>query len=290
MHNINIKISYDDLIAIYLKQKITQGYEPYVSLSEFNDFLKFTIQYDVFDEDFLNKTKIIGTSNCDVETKTLTDFIIPTYSFSDENYLYNTKLSNNYIILIEEIINEYLSKLSKRKIKENFTEQEINYASDISSVLTLFIWKQYVLNNIEQQKWPIQCNDIYDYLLKQDLAKIINVPSIKDELLAFYDDSVLRVATLLKENSGFEAVKTRKSYLASANCDFITNGYNDLFALVDGKTFGINAKHEIFYNMPKKNKKIYNDDKIKKIFITKEGIRSPETLQFTKTMKTLKNK
>ena len=63
------------------------------------------------------------------------------------------------------------------------------------------IWKSYIEENIKQNRWPGQCRDIDKYLLEIDLAEIIELKSIKKELLDMYETVSKRIAILFKEDN-----------------------------------------------------------------------------------------
>ena len=87
----------------------------------------------------------------------------------------------------------------------------------------------YIHKYVELKRWPIQCIDINDYLFNVDLAKIIRIPSIKDDVLSFYKNASKMISVMIEDDSSLEIKNSDNIYLPYANYEYIFRGYNELF-------------------------------------------------------------
>ena len=120
---------------------------------------------------------------------------------------------------IRSIIGEWLSDYPKRTIDENIEVDSffLIMGKYLTAEIISIIWKSYIEENIKQNRWPGQCRDIDKYLLEIDLAEIIELKSIKKELLDMYETVSKRIAILFKEDNKLKISSSKGSYLAHSN-------------------------------------------------------------------------
>lgn len=274
MVNSEHKLTVDDLIVEYMMYKVENGYEPSFTTGEFINFLLYfeskmavyDTLYDgekLFNRFFERKNEkdwsiIVNWNTLEKEKKPHMDMI---YSSKDTSYLIkaNYRLSNNdksiintYFMdngmgrfehfkgetfKIRNIIGEWLSNYPKRKIDENIEVDSIYSVMGkyLTAEIIDIIWKAYIEENIQKGRWPSQCRDINKYLLEMDLAEIIELKSIKKELLDMYETISMRIAILFKEDSKLKISSSKGSYLAHSNYKLLINGFEDLFKMAFGQ-------------------------------------------------------
>lgn len=262
MLNREHKLTVDDLIVEYMIYKVKNGYDPEFTATEFIDFLKFfekRIPVDdvIYDGEKLfkrflersieshwhntidyHKNETIPTPHMDIE-----------YSEKDKDYIMkaNYRLSdfdksviNTYFMdrgmskfddfdgtakKIRTLIAEYLSDKPKRKLEDSeLDEGEIMYGKYIAVEIITQIWESYVDALIGYHKWPEQCKDIDKYLFETDLATIINLPSIKEELINLYKVLSKRIALMYNKDRNLKVSSSHVSYLEGANYDLLIQG------------------------------------------------------------------
>ena len=250
MNKIDLKITVDDLVFEYLMYKVKNGYDPYFSLEEIVMFLdSFEFESDLpiemidfFDENSFKKyfenQKVNGVAKLGNLVLGEDDIVRPTYKFSD----FDKSLLNTYFMdkkvkeELDFVIGNFLFLCFKRSlvIPKNLEPECVAVGNLVAADMVNGIWKSYVENNIRNRKWPRQCSDIEKYLLETDLASIIEVESIKKELLEFYKDASLRVAALYSEDKDLQISSFTNKYLANANYRALIGGYEELVGIAYG--------------------------------------------------------
>lgn len=265
MVNLEHKLTVDDLIVEYMMYKVKNGYEPKFSSSEFINFLYFfEIENRMKVEDSLYKNEELfqrfferkaesdwSTVNGITQKKEIKPHMEIEYSEKDNDYIIsaNNKLSdfdksiiNTYFISekqvskIRNIINEYLSDQPKRKIDETteIEEKDLMIGKYLSAEIITQIWLSHISKQIEYQMWPKQCTDINKYLFDVDLAEIIGIKSIKEELIKLYNVLSRRIAILYKQDKHMKVSSFSNSYLARANYELLIQGYEDIIKTTFG--------------------------------------------------------
>ena len=216
MKNKRLSVTVDDLIVEYMILKVQTGYKSSYTIDEFKLFLDYFSQfvdvYDIisdfdilFDRFFERKksdwmiTSGIYHSNMNQiympHIEKQADMLVATNKLSDYdqsilNIRYMSKQEQDYI---RNIIIDFLNKYCKVNMiitKDSFaTTEEKNISDVIASLFVNSIWNEYIKRKIINHEWPSQCTDINEYLLNMDLAKIIHLPSIKESLISFYNES-----------------------------------------------------------------------------------------------------
>ena len=96
------------------------------------------------------------------------------------------------------------------------------------------IWYSYIDKEIELHHWPRQCRDINKYLFDIDLAEIIGVKSIKNELIDLYNTFSKRIAIMYHQDRNLRISSKYSSYLARANYELLIDGYEKIVDRVFG--------------------------------------------------------
>lgn len=263
MVNLEHKLTVDDLIIEYMMYKVKNGYEPKFTTSEFISFLYFfEIKMKVEDSLYENEKLFKRFFERKVENDwSTTDFITGKkdikshmemeYSEKDKDFVisanyklgdYDRSVINTYfmnkakVTEIRNIIDEFLSNQSKRKIDESIgiEEKDLMIGKYFSAEIITQIWLSHISKQIEYQMWPKQCTDINKYLFDIELAEIIGVKSIKNELIELYNVLSKRIAILYKQDENLKVTSYQSSYLAYANYELLIQGHEDIIKTTFG--------------------------------------------------------
>ena len=253
MINKEYRLTIDDLIVEYMILKVKLGYEPSYTIDEFMNFIlyfeKYKKIYDViYDGDkvfdrfferkkddwsfndlslYFSKKKYVPHMICDND-RIIAMNELSSYDYSLLNIYF---MSSNEQIIIRDLIVRYLKQYLKRDIDTsiNISDRNIELGECIAAKFICSLWREYVYKYVELKRWPIQCIDINDYLFNVDLAKIIKIPSIKDDVLSFYRDVSKMIGVMIENDSSLEIKNSDNIYLPYANYEYIFREYNDLF-------------------------------------------------------------
>lgn len=259
MVNLEHKLTVDDLIVEYMMYKTNNGYEPSFSTSEFINFLyffesKMKVEDALYENEKLFKRFFERKNESDwsneshmnmIEDEISNDYIIQAnYRLGD----YDRSVINTYfmdggmgeytdfkgqVFEIRKIIEEYLADVSKRKIDNiiDIDENDLLMGKYVAAQIIQNIWESHIDKLIENQEWPRQCKDINKYLLETDLSTIINLKSIKKELLELYNAISKRIAIMYHQDRNLQISSFGGSYLAMANYKLLIEGYENLFSI-----------------------------------------------------------
>ncbi len=264
MVNLEHRLTVDDLIVEYMIYKVNNGYEPQFSTHEFMNFLyfftsKMPVEDALYENQKLFRRFFERKAESDWDNISHMDMI---YSEKDNDYIikanyklsdYDKSVINTYfmdngmgkyedfkgtVAQIRGVIKKYLSYQPKRKIDETLDVDDISLfiGKCITAEVVKNIWLSHISKQIEDHKWPEQCQDIDKYLLKMDLAKIIKLKSIKKELLDFYSVISKRIAILYQQDKNLKISNCGGSYLARANYKLLSDGYQKTFGIAFGKS------------------------------------------------------
>lgn len=263
MVNLEHKLTVDDLIVEYMMYKTNNGYEPSFSTSEFINFLyffesKMKVEDALYENEKLFKRFFERKNESDwsneshmnmIEDEISNDYIIQAnYRLGD----YDRSVINTYfmdggmgeytdfkgqVFEIRKIIEEYLADVPKRKIDNiiDIDENDLLMGKYVAAQIIQNIWESHIDKLIENQEWPRQCKDINKYLLETDLSTIINLKSIKKELLELYNAISKRIAIMYHQDRNLQISSFGGSYLAMANYKLLIKGYENLFSIAFGK-------------------------------------------------------
>ncbi len=250
MVNLEYNLTVDDLIQEYMIYKVNNGYEPQFSMSEFISFLYFFTSKMPVEDLLFEKEKLFRRF---FERKAESDWLphVPhmdmIYSEDDGDYIIKANYHLGYpdkkvrderfTKIIDGIIGEYLSEYPKRKIDETIDIDDNFLMTGKYTTVEIVrdIWNSYISEQIKHHKWPEQCKDIDKYLFEMDLAEIIELKSIKKELLDFYEVISRRIAILYKQDKNLIiSSNDLNGYLALANYELLASGYQKTF----GRAFG----------------------------------------------------
>lgn len=263
MVNLEHKLTVDDLIVEYMMYKTNNGYNPSFTTSEFVDFLHFFESKMQVDDAIYENVKLF---NRFFERKNENDWFNKPHmnmieDESSEEYFVqaNYKLSNydrsaintyfmdngmskyddfkGQAFKIRKVIKEYLANMSKRKIDEtiDIDKDDLIVGKYTTAQIIQNIWESHTDKLIESQKWPRQCKDINKYLLETDISPIINLKSIKNELLELYNVISKRIAIMYHQDKNLQISSSDGSYLAMANYKLLIQGYEKLFSIAFSK-------------------------------------------------------
>lgn len=318
MVNLEHKLTVDDLIIEYLMAKVNGGYETSFTESEFMTFIYYfeesmpieDVIYDakeLFKRFFERKGKSDWSRTISYHTneRVVLPHIDMRSSENDDETLFkaNYKLSdydksviNTYFMnkkdveKIRDIINQFLSTQNKRKINisQSVTEEESYIGKCVAAEIITNIWNSYVENLIKCHQWPSQCKNIDTYLFTIDLAPIIGLPSIKNELLEFYRETSRRIAIMFHEDKNLKISLYSNGYLAHANYKLLTKGYEKLFSIAFGpykSSLDIDLSTQTFkesHSLPG----FYEYDEDPDVATTKTNLDNPKIKEFVKVLDT----
>lgn len=265
MFNLKHKLTINDLVIIYLAEKLKGGGYNFLDEEEFSDFIhffneqkntKFSFEdYNKFIQKVIDK-KMDRDWKCGTHIYIDQDNIVrANYHFSnfDENTSAIGFMNKDDKKIILKIIREYISKLPKREIKEQFAIEpemlEIGFL--YSALMVNGIWSYYRDKYVKNQLWPKQCSDIERYLLEQDFALLIDLPSIRKDLMSFYKTFAYRMATLIQLEKKVEFSSSKNNLLAYSNYMYCTNGFDILM------NYLIDKRIDIYVNLYNNLREIY---------------------------------
>lgn len=273
MVNRENKLTVDDLIVEYMIYKVKNGYEPSFFTSEFITFLYYfedkmkveDVLYDnneLFQRFFERKAKIDWSTlkNWDTEERIVVPHMDMEYRRENIDYLisanyrlsdYDKSIINTYLMdngmgkfddfkgktrEIRKIIGEFLKDEPKRKIDESIEldDNDLMIGKYVTAQIVQNIWYSYIDKEIELHHWPRQCRDINKYLFDIDLAEIIGVKSIKNELIDLYNTFSRRIAIMYHQDRNLRISSKYSSYLARANYELLIEGYEEIVDRVFG--------------------------------------------------------
>ena len=270
------RINAQDLIIVYLSSKLKKGYCPYFGRQELNNFLTYfgsrksiyglNMNYEDLINSTINKhTKRTIDNNAHIELDEY-NILKPNYAFSNYDVKATEINSLNDIERneIDKLIDDFLIPYPKRKIiVPNTIEKENKESASIfSALLVEFIWNCYTEKYINRGLWPKQCTDIDKYLIKNDVAYLLEIPSIREEIILFYNSFARRLSGLIQREENLKVSSNSKKLLAYSNYLCLTKGYESLFKNTAGKYFELGIEDN---NNEIDNSSIVNTEKAKKL-------------------------
>lgn len=331
MINLKYDLTVDDLIVEYMMYKVKNGYEPNFLTSEFIDFLHFfeskmQVQDSLYDGEKLFKRFFERkaehdwsiTKNYDTGEKDIIPHMDMEYSEKDNDYIIkaNHKLSdfdksiiNTYFMdngmgkyddfkgtvsKIRSIIGEYLSNKPKRSFDESIKidEKDLRIGKYLSAEIITQIWLSHIDKQIKSGKWPKQCRDINKYLFEYDLADIIGVSSIKNELIELYKVMSKRIAILYHQDKNLKVSSLARSYLEEANYKLLIQGYEKLIGTAFGpykKSMGFDLEFLTFRELHEIDGVYFEDDE-PDYKLTKNTIGNDKAKELVKNIEKLEQK
>ena len=324
MVNLEHKLTVDDLIVEYMMYKVKNGYEPSFLTSEFISFLYFfESKMPVVDSIYENDKLFIRfferkaesdwsrTVNWITKEKEIVPHMDMVYSEKDNDYLIraNYKLSdfdrsviNTYFMPggqwgegktkeIRNIIGEYLSNQQKRQLDESveIDNNDLIIGQYVSAEIVVNIWESYIKKMIENHRWPRQCSDINKYLFQTDLAEIIGVESIKNNLIELFNEFSKRIAILYHQDKKLRISTHTNVYLARANYDLLIQGYERIMGTTFGqsnKSFNVDLSNSTFTESHELDG-IYNWDEDPDVSVTTNKIGNDNVKKLVRSLKKL---
>ena len=324
MVNLEHKLTVDDLIVEYMMYKVKNGYEPSFLTSEFISFLyffesKMPVVDSIYENDKLftrfferkAESDWSRTVNWITKEKEIVPHMDMVYSEKDNDYLIraNYKLSdfdrsviNTYFMPggqwgegkpkeIRNIIGEYLSNQQKRQLDESveIDNNDLIIGQYVSAEIVVNIWESYIKKMIENHKWPRQCSDINKYLFQTDLAEIIGVESIKNNLIELFNEFSKRIAILYHQDKKLRISTHTNVYLARANYDLLIQGYERIMGTTFGqsnKSFNVDLSNSTFTESHELDG-IYNWDEDPDVSVTTNKIGNDNVKKLVRSLKKL---
>ncbi|MDE5539066.1 MAG: hypothetical protein K2J20_01095 [Bacilli bacterium] len=246
-------ISCADLIKEYIAHKTLAGYEPSCTKDEIRRYLEYinvtlldnALQQDpsVMVEQFLNKDEkkqrvvLFGTKNKEVPVIEVQSggLIVPTYALR-----YTSSGANGVGRFIDYFLKSYCKKRTLDDKSEEADERIANFGHNVSATMLLKIWNAITRKYILDDRWPMQCRDIKRYLLDIDLANIIDLPPLRDDLIKLYFTVANRVMSLAQDDEKF--LMSHGSYqpvLNRANFDLAMAGFDNYVTWLDEFTVSL---------------------------------------------------
>ncbi len=250
------KLNSDDLILFYLAMKLKNELNNIITEEELVNFLTyfnnkktlfdFNTNYEYLIEHLLLRKKRLWGTNSKLIVNN--NGVSATYSFNTKD-IKETEiacLSDTEISEIKDIINLYLNKFDKRKLNLDIViDDNIKRISDeFSALMCKTIWSNYISLFVSKRKWPIQCQDLNKYLFDMDLAQIIDLPSIKDDLLSFYKEFSKRLGVLMTTNEEIILNNDSNYFLAYSNYLLCINGFDKLLKHTNNKKIKMEIKNK----------------------------------------------
>lgn len=265
MFNLKHKLVIDDLIILYLAEKLKCGCDNSLEEKELSDFLKYFNENKKTKFHFENYQELIQRV---IDKKTASEWmngshiyvnddkvVRANYNFSnlDENMSFIYFMNKDERLATLKIIKNYLSNLPKRHINIQLPlEKDILEIGFLYSALMVdSIWENYMNKYALNGLWPKQCFDIEKYLLENDLASIIDLPSIRENILCFYDEFAIRIATLVELEKKVEISNSKANLLAYSNFMYCTSNFDTLM------NFCTDKRYDMFINLNNNLSDIY---------------------------------
>ena len=322
MVNLEHKLTVDDLIVEYMMYKVKNGYEPSFLTSEFISFLyffesKMSVVDSIYENDKLFTRFFERKAESDwsrtvswiTKEKEIEPHMDMVYSEKDNDYLIraNYKLSdfdksviNTYFMPggqwgkgktkeIRNIISEYLSNQQKRQLDESIEidNNDLIIGQYVSAEIVVNIWESYIKKMIENHRWPRQCSDINKYLFQTDLAEIIGVESIKNNLVELFNEFSKRIAILYHQDKNLRISTHTNIYLARANYDLLIQGYEKIMGTTFGqynKSFNVDLSNSTFTESHELDG-IYNWDEDPDVSVTTNKIDNDNVKKLVRNFK-----
>lgn len=245
----------NNIITEYIVEKVRNGYELSCTSEELMEVLEMATSFvDVNTKNFCDaveryiegnasKRKVWSVRQGDfvynpIVKRTESGLIIPTYDLSRPSQS-----------VMDYALSQYLTEFMKRNCEKRKVDETISidyqttqFSQSAAAALVCDIWSKKIGRLIENGRWPIQCTDIKEFLIDQDLASIIKESPMREDLLNFYFDVANRIALLSVKDYNFRMTNYDNEVLAKANFDFVIDGYS-YYRTVDGRSEAVVVDH-----------------------------------------------
>lgn len=264
------RLTVDELINEFMIYRVRENYEPKFTVTEFMKFLDllktkleigdipdtglelFKRYFERRDEqdkyssyigyiDYTRKNPLRGKK----------EWPKITMEFSKEDNDYVIKAGNHLCIhegsysmhwdkkpveSIKVIMDEFLADKPKRTIDESIpvSEEKLQIGKYIAAKMIKEIWLSDIDREVEWKRWPHQCTDINKYLFEMDLAPIIGLKSIKEDLLELYKSLSKRIAVLYSQDNNLKIETGDNTVLCNQNYRLLIQGYEKLVGYAYG--------------------------------------------------------
>lgn len=242
----------EDLITRYIVEKIRNGYKVESTRLEIINFLKVAskwndgntgtfdflqennvvFNYDAFLDDYFkgnnSKEKVINKKTKKYEyvegvKQTQEGLIVPTYDLKNHSHIYEKNF--NKAREMRMFFDFYMSRCcEKREINTNISiDDDVKFFStSATAALAIEVWENRIKKYIETNHWPSQCTDVNEFVLDTDLASIINLPPMREELINFYNVVSSNIMAVSLGDDNFKMTNFEDEVLAKSNFDLVT--------------------------------------------------------------------
>ncbi len=242
-------MEWSSLITKYIAEKTRQGYEASCTPDEIIDFLDFISYFVTVNNPNVNYEEVLNNYLNGSESKSrewnmrMEEFqyfstveqlesglIVPTYKLTSDvpKYGFFDAEEKAYYEKFNSYLTQYMEKhCSKREIttSESLDNDTIQFGERAAATLLMHIWNDKKSRYQSSGNWPCQCNDIKKYLLDMDLASIIELPPIRDELIEFYFTVSERIMELAQNDFNFRMTNFEEEVLAKSNFNLVMEGF-----------------------------------------------------------------
>lgn len=299
---------YDDLITEYIVEKIRRGYETSCTVEEITDFLDFVSYFITFNDLNFTYNEVIENyiqgkgskkyiwnirrkqhDELPIVKQTTNGLIVPTYNleYSSIRCDANSPLVAKRYEVDKELascLNLFMERnCIKRNIDTSLSTDETTrqFCYNASAALILKIWNTKMKKYVDDGKWPSQCVDIKEFIIDTDLASIIKLPSMREDLINFYFIVSERMMHIAENDFDFRITNFEKEVLAKANFDFIMDGFDYIHtADSNSEAISIDREQNAIHNIIDR----YNG------IVTTTKLNDPKILKLVKTINGLKKK
>lgn len=233
--------SLEELLKEYIVEKVRRGYETRYTVKELVDYLDYisyyvkttleqsSLRYNEEVQRYLDKEceKLVPV----IESR-LTGVYRPTYQLHYEPK--NKDLGKVPVVIdfsdyeFDAGLTFYLGRNGVKRTISTFSDVDgltYKFAERTAASMIEHIWGSKIQKEIENRRWPSQCTNISRFIIETDLANIIGLPSMREELFDFFFTVRERLGNLAYGESDFRISNEEKELLAKSNFDLVMEGF-----------------------------------------------------------------
>lgn len=221
MGKIKTSLEADKLLSNYIRMKVTNNLGNHVDALEFRDFTDWLIEY-LNNDKFSSRMYNIDEENFDIICQNLLVNQVTSYGGEEFEYqdgvveatyyllgsrvyggIEDTSVKNAVSAYIDKKVAEKEYEVSKFPVSSLDNEQE-QFTKKIAGYLVHDLMDRYIRHQIENNHWPIQCKDAYQYILEHDLASIIKLEGTREAFLNVYVNATRVIGELVAKGEPFQ--------------------------------------------------------------------------------------
>jgi len=244
----------EDFITRYIVEKVKQGYKIESTRLEIINLLKVAskwndgnvgtfdflheknaiFNFDSFLDDYFkgnqSKEKVINKETKKYEyvegiKQTQEGLIVPTYELKNHSHVYEKNF--NKARTMRMFFAFYMSRCcEKRQINTEISIDDDTkaFATTATAALAIEVWENRIKKYIGTNHWPSQCTGVNEFVLDTDLASIINLPPMREELINFYNMVSSNIMAVSLGDDNFKMTNYEDEVLSKSNFDLVTKG------------------------------------------------------------------